>query len=271
MVRRAASPWAAPSARGRSPASAARRPRACRQLLLALLQTREEGVDALQISLGESAEAEEPGQPAIRAEEQIVLDRERAEDLATLRRVRQAETRDARCLLSLDRLAVEHHPTPGGLDDARDRAHGRGLPSAVGADQRHHRAGLYLERGPVQHLAQPIARVQIFDDEHLGVFKLWRAHQGWVGLRDPLDIAEVSLDHLLVALDLVGCPFGDHLAAAEPGAYVAEPSNDIHVVLDEQDRDPAPVDALDDLHLPTHVGMRQPGGGLIEDQEVGLT
>src|SRR5712692_3775095 len=94
-------------------------------LLLALLQTREEGVDALQISLGESAEAEEPGQPAIRAEEQIVLDRERAEDLATLRRVRQAETCDARCLLPLDRLAVEHHPTPGGLDDARDRAHGR--------------------------------------------------------------------------------------------------------------------------------------------------
>ena len=81
--------------------------------------------------------------------------------------------------------------------------------------------------------------------------------------------AQVGLDHLGVALHLVGRALGDDLAAVEDGDHVAELADHVHVVLDEHDGDAALVDPLDDLHLLHHVGVGQAGGRLVEDEQLG--
>src|SRR5207248_10966758 len=86
--------------------------RAC-ILPLALAQPGEELVHAIEIAGGLPVEPEETGQPPERAEKEVVLDGERAEYLAALRRVGEAEPRDARGGKTLHRLAVEQDLTPG--------------------------------------------------------------------------------------------------------------------------------------------------------------
>ena len=49
-------------------------------------------------------------------------------------------------------------------------------------------------------------------------------------------LAEVGLDDLGVALDLGGQALGDQLAEVEHVDAVGEVHDDLHVVLDEQDR-----------------------------------
>src|SRR5690242_4491222 len=50
-------------------------------------------------------------------------------------------------------------------------------------------------------------------------------------------LPEVGLDHALVLLDLLRRTLGDLLAVVEHGHAVGDAHHDLHVVLDQQDRD----------------------------------
>jgi len=131
-----------------------------------LLELGEELVDPPEVAGGLGAEAEEARQVAVGPQEQVVLGGERREDVAPLRRVGQAEPGDARGGEPLHRLAVEQDPPAARDDEARDGPHGGGLAGPVGADERHHLAGLHPQRGADQHLGEAVSRVEILDDEH---------------------------------------------------------------------------------------------------------
>ena len=65
-------------------------------------------------------------------------------------------------------------------------------------------------------------------------------------------------------------PLGDDLAAVQHGHDVAEFADHIHMVLDEEDADAAPVNPPDDLDQLDYVRVGQPRGGLVQDEQVGL-
>ena len=52
-----------------------------------------------------------------------------------------------------------------------------------------------------------------------------------------LSLPQISLDHLRILLDLAGRPDGDRLAVVDHLNRLADAHHDLHVVLDEQDRD----------------------------------
>ena len=76
--------------------------------------------------------------------------------------------------------------------------------------------------------------------------------------------------------DVFGRAFGDELAAvfAGLGAEVEDPVgafDDVEVVLDDQQAVAGVDEALEDAEQALDVGEVEAGGGLVEDEELGLT
>jgi hypothetical protein len=88
-----------------------------------------------------------------------------------------------------------------------------------------------------------------------------------VGLGDL--VAEVGLGDLGVGLDLGRGAGGDLLAGVQDGDPVADLHDEVHVVLDQQDAHPG-RDGADQLAELVHLVLGQPGGGLVEEEQVGL-
>ena len=83
--------------------------------------------------------------------------------------------------------------------------------------------------------------------------------------------AEIGLDDGRVGADLVGRALGQHATVAQHRYLGSDLEDDVHVVLDEDQRDllalPQVVDALD--HPPALVGAHA-GGRLVEQQDLGI-
>ena len=135
------------SARAPSPASAARRPRACRRAGRAAPS---DAGTARTCGRGRGRRRRAGARPVRRGKapsSRLSVTRQRREHAPAFRRMRQAAPRD------LVRLAAPRCPLPSsamrpalGADHARHRAHRRRLAGAVGADQRHELALLDLQR-----------------------------------------------------------------------------------------------------------------------------
>ncbi len=101
---------------------------------------------------------------APRAEAQVLLDREVHERAAALRRMRDAELNDVFGGLALERLVFEPNRA-GRLDHARDRAQGRCLAGAVGAEDGRDSAPRHAEADPMQRLRASVEGLELLDLE----------------------------------------------------------------------------------------------------------
>src|SRR5258708_12833826 len=70
--------------------------------------------------------------------------------------------------------------------------------------------------------------------------------------------AEIRLEHGRIAGHRLGRPLGDLAAEIEHNDPPRDPHDEAHVVLDQEDRDAAPVDRADDLRQPTSLGHAEP-------------
>src|SRR6185295_462230 len=82
--------------------------------------------------------------------------------------------------------------------------------------------------------------------------------------------SQVGVHDGRIAPDVVRQPVGDLGAEVEHRHAVRERQEEMHVVLDEQHRDAARGDAADDLRQAIELGRREPGGGLVEQDQARL-
>ena len=84
-------------------------------------------------------------------------------------------------------------------------------------------------------------------------------------------LSEVGLDHARVRAHLVGLALGDLLAVVEHGDALGDAHDDLHVVLDQQDRQLALVAQLPhELRELRRLLRVHAGGRLVEQQQLGL-
>src|SRR5207237_326693 len=67
--------------------------------------------------------------------------------------------------------------------------------------------------------------------------------------------------------DLPGSAIGDDAPFVKDGDSVGQPEDDIHVVLDDEDRQ-RPIERGDELRDPRSLRGRHPGGRLVEQQDL---
>lgn len=79
-----------------------------------------------------------------------------------------------------------------------------------------------------------------------------------------------SADNLLVARDLLRRALHQELAAVEHDNLVRDVHDDLHDVLDHQDRDAAGVDLADERGRVLPFDAGQAGHGLIEEEQLRL-
>ena len=92
-----------------------------------------------------------------------------------------------------------------------------------------------------------------------------------VPLRVPhLAAAEIGLDHRRVAGDLARRAAGDLAALVEHHDAAGQRDDHLHDVLDDHDGDAAAMDAPHQLDRLAHLGRRQAGHRLVEQQRLGL-
>ena len=149
---------------------------------------------------------------------------------------------------------------------ARDRAQRRRLAGPVGADERDALALLDRQRDALQRLDVAVVRVDVVDLEH--------RHQSTTALLTlalGLVLAEVRLDHQRIVADRLRVALGELLAVVQDGDVLRDPHDDLHVVLDEQDRDAELVaQALHEAREVRGLLRVHPGGRLVEQQQLGL-
>src|SRR6266545_3307528 len=75
---------------------------------------------------------------------------------------------------------------------------------------------------------------------------------------------QVRLDHMRVVADLLRLPLGDLLPEVEDRDPVRDPHDYLHVVLDQQDRDPFVSDPLDQPHQGRLLSRVHPGRRLVQ-------
>ena len=112
-----------------------------------------------------------------------------------------------------------------------------------------------LELDVLEDVDRPVERVDAAELE--------QRHQ--LGLRSA---AEVRLDHQLVRRDLLERALGDLGAVVEGDDPVRDALDDVHVVLDHEDRVAAVrAQLLDQLRDLVRLGRVHPGGGLVEQEQ----
>ena len=130
-----------------------------RELLLALLETRKELVHPRHVAVHVAQIA-----ARVRPHHEVVEHDHSREEPPSLGRLAYAEAHDLVRLRIRDVAAVEHDAAAGRVHEAGDRAQRRGLPRAVGADERDDLA----RRNGERHAAQGLhAAVEDVDPIHL--------------------------------------------------------------------------------------------------------
>ena len=92
------------------------------------------------------------------------------------------------------------------------------------------------------------------------------------GDRDPVDpaLAEIGLDDLGVADDVVRLAGGDQPAMVEHGEMIDQLHHRLHRVLDDQDGDAVVAQLPDHAEDVVEIVMAEPGQGLVEQDQPGL-
>ena len=149
-----------------------------------------------------------------------------------------------------------------GPQQSRNPAQDGGLAGAVGADQTNDPAGFD-------------SQVDAFDGDDLAVgqnklvHRQERAHAVPVSLRlRAVRAAEVGLDHGRMNADFAGRPLGDLAAEIEHGEAIAEPHDEVHVVLDQQDGEAAAAQRLQQCGKRGGLGRIHSGRGLVEQEQL---
>ena len=112
----------------------------------------------------------------------------------------------------------------------------------------------------LQHVAAAVARDNALQRQHR------RAHLH--RLLEYEVLAQVGVEDLRVALDLVGRALRDRLAAREHEHRVAEAEHERHVVLDDQERLALRVELADHLAHPLDQRRVDAAGGLVEHDQL---
>ena len=123
--------------------------------------------------------------------------------------------------VAVDALAGEADLAARAAPCSQMRAQGRGLAGAVGAEQRDDAAFLDLEVDPAQHRSVAVRRVEP------------AAARAAPSCRRR---SEIGPDDLGVGLHLGRRAVGDLAAEIQSDHVVGDPHDEVHVVLDEQDR-----------------------------------
>jgi hypothetical protein len=150
-------------------------------LTLALAQPREQREDALDVVADAGAVAARE-----RAHLEVLAHRHPREDPPALGRLGDAQGSDLVPGEAGDLDALEADVARPGRHDAGDRSQRRGLPRAVGADQRHDLAVADLERDALERLDRPVVRVDVLDaQQHVVAVArrlgdLLRARHAWL-------------------------------------------------------------------------------------------
>ena len=135
-------------------------------LVAALVQAREQRVDALQI-------------PAVAVgvalgDQQVFLDAERRKYAAALRHQPHAAAHGLERGFLRDLVALEHDLAAARRIEADDRIHQRGLADAVAAEQAEDLALLELQRQPLEDIGVPVIGMNVLDFEIAMAYFHWR-------------------------------------------------------------------------------------------------
>src|SRR5690349_16981156 len=82
-------------------------------------------------------------------------------------------------------------------------------------------------------------------------------------------LAEIDLMNALVRADLVGRALDEHLALYEDGDALREAEHEVHVVLDDENRD-LPGQSIQYFEDAVRLERRHPGSRLVEQEHAGL-
>ena len=138
--------------------------------------------------------------------------------------------------------------------EAGDRAQRRGLARAVRADQRDDLALLDLERDALERGDVAVVGVDVVELEQRHQLAL---------------LSEVGLDHAVVRPDLVRLALGDLLAVVEHPDVLGHAHDDLHVVLDQEDRQVLLLaELVHELGEPLGLLRVHAGRGLVEQQQL---
>ena len=157
------------------------------------------------------------------------------------------------------RAPAQPNVPAGDRRDAHDRVQRRRLAGAVRADQADDLARRDLERKAAHRVHAAVADVEIVDDEAVTLLGSFLGHRR---------LAEVGGSDVEVRADLRGRSLGQRRALVEHADAIADLHDQRHVVVDQEDA--GLVLAPDRAHHRREVGhlrLRQPGGGLVEQQE----
>ena len=195
------------------------------------------------------------------AQQQVVLDALLGEQPPALGRQRQALAHDGIGRLAGDVLAVELDLPGRHRHDAGDGVQRRGLAGAVGAQQRHDRALRHFERD-VGHADQvAVAHLEMLDLEQRGHGPPRAAPCGG---RDRPRSPPGSL------VTSRGVPRAISRPWWNTTTRLRQRDDHLHDVLDDHDGDAAAMDAAHQLDRLAHLGRRQAGHRLVEQQRLGL-
>ena len=137
---------------------------------------------------------------------------------------------------------------------AAQRPQHRGLAGAVGAEHRRNPAVLDLEIDSAQRPRRAVAGLEALDVQRSA---------------RSTGAPQIGAHHLAIGPHLVGPPVGDDPAEVERDHLVADPHDQIHVMLDEEHRDAAPVaDGADLVGQPVDLLVVEAGGRFVEEQEL---
>src|SRR5207253_4780904 len=176
-----------------------------------------------------------------------------------LRHVREAAPEHEVGPNSRDLLAAEDDTATLRTQEADDRLERGGLPGAVGADHGHDLPHPDAQRDAVQDVDRAVAPDELVGGEKLRAHTAARLRHG--------SATEVRFDDALVGLDHARRPLGDLLAVVQHEDGLAEPHDDLHVVLDEQDGLAAVAELTDGLEEVVEERPVHARGGLVEEDE----
>jgi hypothetical protein len=152
---------------------------------------------------------------------QILLDTERWKHATALRHQPHPAANGGERSTSGDVRTLEKDFSTPGRREADDRIDQRGLADTVAAEQADNLALLELQRDALQHIGVAVIGMDVLDVQN--------DHES----AGP----QINLLHLYASADAFGLPAFQHLAEMQNRNVVGDTEDDVHVVLDQEDRD----------------------------------
>ena len=205
---------------------------------------------------------------AVQRHGEVPLHGERREDPAIVRHPGDPPPREQVGRQPRDVGTVEGDPAAPGRDQPEDALDGGRLPSPVPAEEADGLARPDLERQPPQNLGVAVEGVDPLDREEDGPGRERTRHARAPRWRGP-EASQIRLADLGVVPDRRRRTLRDDPAPVEHRDVVREGEDEVHVVLDHDDRE-ARGELLDQLAERLHRPHPEPARRLVEEEQLRL-